>query len=114
MIFTSAMRWAHPTYITRLLGARRPQSLGPELTTGPGTINHPDKGLSALLTRAGTARDPQPEQRRPRLEQAPGPSLPFPGSPGPARGPRRGFLPRLWFCSVALLAQGGQPGRSQQ
>lgn len=51
MIFTSAMRWALLTYITRLLGAGRPQSLGSELTTIPSAINHPDKGVSSL-TRA--------------------------------------------------------------
>lgn len=58
MIFTSAMRWTLPTYITRLLGARRPQSLGSELTTIPTTINHPDKGVSSLLTRASPTRQP--------------------------------------------------------
>lgn len=52
MIFTSATRCALPTYITRLLGARRPQSLGSELTAVPTTINHPDKGVSSPLTRA--------------------------------------------------------------
>lgn len=82
MIFTSAMRWALPTYITRLLGARRPQSLGSELTTIPSTINHPDKGVSLLLTRARPARDREPEER--------------PAAPRGARGwSRRRFLPFL-------------------
>lgn len=80
MIFTSAMRWTLPTYITRLLGARRPQSLGSELTTIPTTINHPDKGVSSLLTRA-PAR-PGSQGRGPQLPEAPGlqwaPSLSLP------------------------------------
>lgn len=75
MIFTSAMRWALPTYITRLLGARRPQSLGSELTTVPGTINHPDKDASLLLTGARPARDQEPEEK--------------PAAPGGARGRSR-------------------------
>lgn len=110
MIFTSAMRWALPTYITRLLGARRPQSLGSELTTIPSTINHPDKGVSLLLTRARPARDREPEER--------------PAAPRGARGwSRRRFLPFLppkmrrrpegaksWHGNTGAAGHGGMVG----
>lgn len=53
MIFTSAMRCALPTYITRLLQERPElQSLASELTTIHSAINHADKSVSSLLTRA--------------------------------------------------------------
>lgn len=116
MIFTSAMRWALPTYITRLLGARRPQSLGSELTAIPTTINHPDKGASWLLTRAR----PRPRCRRrgraapeaPGREQAPGPA---PKSLVPARGAAgrvvgrglHGFPARLSASFLRSPCQGG-------
>lgn len=86
MIFTSAMRWALPTYITRLLGARRPQSLGSELTTIPTTINHPDKGVSSLLTRASRQLDLQPEERQGRGGFLP----PFPPRPWGGGWPCKG------------------------
>lgn len=47
------MRCALPTYITRLLQERPElQSLASELTTIHSAINHADKSVSLLLTRA--------------------------------------------------------------
>lgn len=105
------MRWALPPYITRLLGARRPQSLGSELTTVPGAINHPDTGVSAADPRAGRL----PEAAGTGASAPPFPSSPrdphaAPGATGPRGGRGAPRAPRFLPCGSVSFCHSPGPG----